>query len=60
MLWLNSFNCGLDPMDKLKKKQKCGADAHAQIKRSDFGMKYAIPAAGDDVKLAFEIEAVKN
>lgn len=59
-LTLNSFNCGPDPMDKLKKRQKCGADAHAQIKRSDFGMKYAIPAAGDDVKLVFEIEAVKN
>lgn len=59
-LTISTFNCGPDPMDKLKKKQKCGADASAQIKRSDFGMKYAIPAAGDEVKLVFEIEAYKD
>lgn len=57
---INAFNCGPDPMDPLKKAQKCGADASAQIKRSDFGVKYAVPAVGDEVKLVLEIEAVKN
>lgn len=57
---IDAFNCGPDPMDPLKKKQKCGSDASAQIKRSDFGVKFALPAVGDDVKLVFEIEAYKN
>jgi polyisoprenoid-binding protein YceI len=59
-LTIDAFNCGADPMDPLKKKQKCGAAASAQIKRSDFGIKYALPVVGDDVKLVFEIEAFKN
>jgi polyisoprenoid-binding protein YceI len=59
-LTIDAFNCGPDPMDPLKKKQKCGAGASAQIKRSDFGVKFALPAVGDDVKLVFEIEATKN
>lgn len=59
-LTIDAFNCGTDPMDPLKKKQKCGADASAQIKRSDFGMKFALPNVGDDIKLVFEIEAIKN
>lgn len=57
---INAFNCGPDPMDPLKKAQKCGADASAQINRSDFAVKYGIPAVGDEVKLVLEIEAVKN
>ena len=59
-LKIDAFNCGPDPMDPLKQKQKCGAAASAQIKRSDFGVKYGLPAVGDDVKLVFEIEAIKN
>ena len=56
-LTIDAFNCGTHPMNK---KQVCGADASAQIKRSDFGMKYALPAVGDDVKLVFEVEAIKD
>ncbi len=55
-----SFNCGLDPMDPLKRRGKCGADVSAQIKRSDFGMKFGVPMVGDDIKLVFEIEAIKD
>ena len=57
---IDAFNCGLDPMDPKKIKQKCGADAHAQIKRSDFGVKFALPNVGDEVKLVLEIEAYKD
>jgi polyisoprenoid-binding protein YceI len=59
-LTIDAFNCGPDPMDPTKQKQKCGAAASAQIKRSDFGVKYGLPNIGDDVKLVFEIEANKN
>jgi polyisoprenoid-binding protein YceI len=56
-LTIDAFNCGTNPMSK---KDECGAAASAQIKRSDFGVKYGLPAVGDDVKLVFEIEAIKN
>ena len=56
-LKIDEFNCGTNPMNK---KDECGAAASAQIKRSDFGVKYGLPNIGDDVKLEFEIEAVKN
>jgi polyisoprenoid-binding protein YceI len=56
-LTIDAFKCGAHPMNK---KEMCGADASAQIKRSDFGIKYGLPAIGDDVKLQFEIEALKN
>lgn len=56
-LSIDEFNCGTNPMNK---KEECGAGASAQIKRSDFGVNYGLPAVGDDVKLVFEIEAIKN
>ncbi|MEQ1526903.1 MAG: YceI family protein [Gallionella sp.] len=56
-LTIDAFNCGTHPMNK---KEVCGAAASTQIKRSDFGVKYGLPGVGDDVKLVFEIEAVKN
>ncbi|MEO6975676.1 MAG: YceI family protein [Gallionella sp.] len=56
-LTIDAFNCGTNPMNK---KDECGAAASAQIKRSDFGVKYGLPAIGDDVKLVFEIESIKN
>jgi polyisoprenoid-binding protein YceI len=56
-LTIDAFNCGANPMSK---KDECGAGASTQIKRSDFGVKFGLPAVGDDVKLVFEIEAIKN
>ena len=56
-LVVNQFNCGTHPMNK---KAMCGADASTTIKRSDFGIKYAIPAVSDDVKLSIPIEAYKD
>ena len=56
-LTISSFNCGTNPMSK---KDTCGAAASTQINRSDFGVKYGLPNIGDDVKLVFEIEAIKN
>lgn len=56
-LSINSFNCRIHPMNK---KYVCGADASATIKRSEFGMGYAIPAVSDEVKLFIQIEAFRN
>jgi polyisoprenoid-binding protein YceI len=52
-----SINCGVHPFNK---KQVCGFDAEATIKRSDFGIEYALPAVGDEVGLEIEIEAFKD
>jgi polyisoprenoid-binding protein YceI len=56
-LKISEFKCGVHPMNK---KDVCGAAASAEIKRSDFGVNYGLPAVGDDVKLVFEVEAIKN
>lgn len=56
-LTIDAFKCGTNPMNK---KELCGAAASAQIKRSDFGMKYGLPGVGDDIKLVFEVEAYKD
>ncbi|MGC2048493.1 MAG: YceI family protein [Gallionella sp.] len=56
-LKIDAFNCGTNPMSK---KDTCGAAASTQIKRADYGVKYGLPNVGDDVRLVFEIEAIKN
>ena len=56
-LTVNAFHCAHAPMYK---KDVCGADAVTTIKRSDFGMAYAIPAVDDQVKLMIQIESHKN
>jgi len=56
-LTIDAFKCGANPMNK---KEECGAAASGQFKRSDFGMKFGLPAVGDDIKLVFEVEAFKD
>lgn len=56
-LTITAFKCGANPMSQ---KAMCGIDATAQMKRSDFGMKYGLPNVGDDLKLTFEVEAHKD
>ena len=51
------FNCGQHPRTK---KDQCGGNFAATIKRSDFGMKAFIPAVADDVKLNIQVEAFKD
>lgn len=53
-LKVNSFKCGPHPFSK---KPMCGAYAEGIIKRTDFGMKYGVPAISDEVKLAIGVEA---
>ena len=50
--------CGEHPMNK---KPMCGAEATATVKRSEWGMKYALPkAVGDDVHIIIPIEAYRE
>lgn len=53
----NMFLCAPNPMNKRK---QCGADLEVTVKRSDFGVKYALPALGDDVRLRINVEAIKD
>ena len=55
-LQIHSFKCIPHPM---LKREVCGADAAGAFKRSDFSMKYGLPAHGDDMKVAIQIEAIK-
>lgn len=56
-LKVDAFNCGANPMSK---KDMCGADVSGAIKRSDFGMKYAIPAVGDEIRLSIAVEGYRQ
>ena len=56
-LTINKFKCINHPM---LKKEVCGADATAEFKRSDFGISYGLPMLAPEVKLAIEVEAIKN
>jgi polyisoprenoid-binding protein YceI len=57
-LSLNWFKCYQHPVFK---KEVCGADATAAIKRTEFGMKFGVPTAvSDEVKLQIQVEAVHD
>lgn len=51
------FQCAIHPMAK---KKACGGEFTTTIKRSDFGMKYALPAVADEVVLRINVEAIKD
>ena len=52
---VNYFRCAMHP---LVKKNACGVDLEAHIKRSDFGIKYGLPGLGDDVTVRVNTEAI--
>lgn len=56
-LTVSSFQCMEHPM---MKKEACGANATAKIKRTEFNAGKYAPYVGDDVTLTFTIEAVKE
>jgi polyisoprenoid-binding protein YceI len=55
-LAITSFKCRPHPVNK---KQQCGADGTALIKRSDFGLN-AVSSVGDDIRILFQIEAYRD
>ena len=56
-LTVTSFQCMPHPM---LKKDACGANATATVKRTDFNMGKYAPNVGDDVTLSISVEAVKE
>jgi polyisoprenoid-binding protein YceI len=56
-LTIHSFHCAPNPFAK---RETCGADAVATIKRSEFGMNMLLPGLGDEVKLLINVEAFKD
>ncbi|MBC8377567.1 MAG: polyisoprenoid-binding protein [Planctomycetes bacterium] len=54
---VTSFQCMQHPM---LKKDACGANASAVIKRTDFNMGKYAPNVSDEVTLSIAVEAVKN
>ena len=52
-----TIKCGPNPFNK---KETCGFDATASIKRTDFGVNYGVPAIGEVLDLTIEVEAVKQ
>ena len=54
-LAIGSLKCIQDPMLKM---ERCGADATAEINRGDFGVNFAIPMTGSDVKLQIQVEGL--
>lgn len=53
-LEITRFKCGFNLAEK---KRGCGADAHGQLRRSDYGMKTGLPFVGDEVRLNIQVEA---
>jgi polyisoprenoid-binding protein YceI len=55
-LTVTSFKCRPHPVNK---KDQCGADGTAQIKRSDFGLN-ATGGTGDEIGITFQIETFRE
>ena len=57
VLTVTSFHCMFHPV---LKKDACGANATALVKRTDFNMGKYAPDVGDEVTLEIPVEATKN
>ncbi len=51
------FNCYTSP---LLKREVCGGDFEGEVKRSTFGATLGLPLVGDRVRLAIQVEAVRQ
>jgi polyisoprenoid-binding protein YceI len=56
-LAINKFRCIQHPMFK---REVCGADASAEFNRADFGINLGLPKFAPEVKLAIQVEAIKQ
>lgn len=54
---IERWKCGPHPFTK---KAMCGGNGSTAIKRTDFGMKYGVPAIGDEIRVMFNVEAYKD
>ena len=51
------FRCGIHP---LLKRDWCGGDFEAELRRSDFGMSFGLPLVADRVRLQVQVEAIRD
>lgn len=56
-LTINKFKCIIHPMNK---REVCGADVSGMFNRGDYGINVGLPAFSPEVKLAIQVEAVKQ
>jgi polyisoprenoid-binding protein YceI len=56
ILKIERMQCGSDPDDG---REGCGAGAVSKIKRSEFGLTYALGLVGDDIDLWFQVTAFR-
>ena len=56
-LKVEKISCGVHPFNK---KDVCGFDAVATVKRSEFGMNYGLPAIGDEITIYLDAEGFKK
>ena len=56
-LKVTSFKCAPNPFNK---RPMCGGEATATLKRSEFGMKAAMGAASDDIRIVIPFEAARE
>ena len=57
VLKVTSFKCAPNPFNK---RAMCGGEATASIKRSDFGMKAALMAASDEIRIIIPFEGARE
>jgi polyisoprenoid-binding protein YceI len=55
---VDKITCGKHPFNP-KINEVCGFNATTSIKRSDFGVKYGLPAIGDEMDIELEVEATR-
>jgi len=55
VLSVGRIDCGRTPDDR----EGCGADVATTIKRSEFGMSYALGLVGDEIDLSFQVTAFR-
>lgn len=51
------FRCYLNP---LFRREVCGGDFEAELRRSEFGLDFALPVVGDRVRLMIQVEALRD
>lgn len=56
-LKVERWTCRDHPMNK---KPMCGGNASGSLKRTDFGMKFGVPAISDEVRLWVSVEGFKD
>ncbi|MDH3327269.1 MAG: YceI family protein [Gammaproteobacteria bacterium] len=55
---VTGIHCGKHPFNP-KLAEVCGFNATTSVMRSDFGMKYGLPAIGEKISIELEVEATR-